>query len=194
MVNSVANIVAGRPKSTGGVYGAPTGTALPTDATTALNAAFKSYGYIGDAGVVEHIGRTTSTVKAWGSDIVKVLQTDFTVTYDLTLIETLNSDVAKAVFGTSNVTATPFSTTAPTHGNQLAIALNSGTLPRQEFAFEIVDGLVKVRIVIPNGQIVNVGDVTYSDGAIASYPITVQAFADASGNESYKYTDDGAQA
>lgn len=192
MVNSTANVIAGRPKATGGVYGAPLGTALPTDASTALNAAFKSYGYIGDAGVVEHIGRTTNTVKAWGGDIVKVLQTDFTVTYDLTLIETLNTDVADAVFGTGNVTATPV--VAGTHGNQLAIAVNSGTRDKQEFAFEIADGAAKVRIIIPNGQIINVGDVTYSDGAIASYPITIQAFPDASGNEAYLYTDDGATA
>lgn len=188
MTNLISNIVAGRPKSTGGAYGAPLGTALPTDAATALDAAFKSYGYIGDTGVVEHIGRTTTTVKAWGSDIVKVLQTDFSVTYDLTMIETLNGDVSAAVFGSDNVVSAAASTTA---GNTLAISVNRSELDKQVFDFEIADGDATVRIVIPEGQVITVGDISYNDGAVVAYPVTIQAFPDASGNNAYKYSDDG---
>lgn len=188
MVNTIANIVAGRPKTTGGAYGAPLGSTLPTDATTALDAAFKSYGYIGDNGVVEHIGRTTSTVKAWGGDIVKVLQTDFAVTYDLTLIETLNGDVSKAVFGDDNVVVTA---AGATKGNTLAISVNSSELDKQIFDFEIADGDATVRIVIPQGQVISVGDISYNDGAVIAYPVTIQAFPDASGNNAYRYSDDG---
>lgn len=188
MANAVENVVAGRPKSTGGAYIAPSGSTLPTDSTTALDAAFKSLGYIGDAGVTETVGRTTTTVKAWGGDIVKVLQTDFSVTYQLTLIESMLGDVAKAVNDSANVTATAASST---HGNRLAVSVKSAPLSKKVWAFEIADGDASVRIVIPNGQIITVGDVTYSDGAVIGYPVTIQAFPDDSGVNSYKYSDDG---
>lgn len=188
MTNSVANVVAGRPKSTGGAYGAPTGTTLPTDSSTALPAGFKSYGFIGDAGVTETIGRTTNTVKAWGGDTVKVLQTDFTVTYQLTLIETLNGDVSKAVFGDDNVVATAATSTT---GNLLAVSVNSGELDKQVWDFEIADGDAAIRVVVPLGQVTTVGDIAYNDGAVIAYPVTIQAFPDPSGNVSYQYSTDG---
>ncbi|WP_310962151.1 phage tail tube protein [Nocardioides terrisoli] len=188
MTNVLNNVVAGRPKSTGGAYRAPIGSVLPTDSTTALDAAFKSLGYIGDAGVTETIGRTTTTVKAWGNDIVKVLQTDFAVTYQVTLIESLSESVAQAVNGDANVVATAATTTA---GNKLAISVNSAELEHSEWAFDIADLETSMRLVLPNAQVLTVGDVTYNDGAVVAYPVTIQAFPDASGNSAYKYSDDG---
>jgi hypothetical protein len=185
MANSVSNVVAG---STGGVLIAPLGTALPTAASTPLNASFKAAGYIGDDGVQETIGRSTDPVNAWGGDLVKVLQSSFEVSYQFTFIESLNSDVLKAVFGDSNVTSTPASSTS---GTLQAIAVNSATLPHKEFVFEIRDGAAKIRVVLPNGQVTEVGDVTYSDSGVVGYQVTVTAFADASGNQAYHYTDDG---
>ena len=43
---NVDNVSTGKPKITGAVYRAPLGTALPTDATTALSGAFVDMGYI----------------------------------------------------------------------------------------------------------------------------------------------------
>lgn len=188
MVNSTAAVVAGRAKSTGGAYNGITGTALPTDAVTALNAAFKTMGYIGDDGLTETIGRETDTIKAWGGDVVKVVQTDFAVTYKLTLLEALTSDAMKAVFGSTNVTATAG---ASMHGAQLAISVKSTPLTKSEWVFEVQDGLVIVRVVLPNAQVIAIDDITYNDGSVIGYPITIQAFPDSSGVNAYKYTDDG---
>ncbi|WP_051432618.1 hypothetical protein [Promicromonospora kroppenstedtii] len=105
MSNS-ANIVAGKPLATGGVRIGPLGATAPTDATTALDAAFVSAGYVGEDGLTETTDRSTEKVKAWGGDIVKVLQTDFSVSYSFTFLETLNTDVLKAVYGDDNVTVT----------------------------------------------------------------------------------------
>lgn len=41
-----ANVTTAKPKIGGAVYSAPLGTALPTDATTKLDDAFKALGYI----------------------------------------------------------------------------------------------------------------------------------------------------
>ena len=42
MANTVSNVTAGKPKIGGAVFRAALGSTLPTDATTALDAAFKS--------------------------------------------------------------------------------------------------------------------------------------------------------
>ena len=41
MANNKANVTTGKPKVGGAVFRAPVGTTLPTDASTALNSAFK---------------------------------------------------------------------------------------------------------------------------------------------------------
>ena len=41
MATTVKYVTNAKPKVGGAIYSAPTGTALPTDATSALNAAFK---------------------------------------------------------------------------------------------------------------------------------------------------------
>ena len=188
MTNTVGNVVAGRPKAAGGAYFAPADTTLPTDATTALAAGYLAVGFVGDAGVTESVNRTTQTVKAWGGDTVKVLQTDFEVTYQLTLIEALGANTLKAVNGSANVSSTAKTSS---HGTRQSIQVTSDPLPRQVWVFDVQDGDAMVRIVIPVGQIITVGDVTYSDSAVVGYPVTIQAFPDDSGNNVYKYSDDG---
>lgn len=189
MSNSAANIVAGTPLATGGVLIAPLGTVGPTNATTALNAAFLSAGYIGEDGLTESADRSTEKVKAWGGDVVKVLQTDFSTTYKFTFLETLNSNVLKAVYGDSNVTTTA---ATPTTGTLHAVKVNADTLPHKAFVFEVKDGNAKIRIHVPDGQITEVGEITYNDGSVIGYEVTVEAYRDATlGANAIKYLDDG---
>jgi len=66
----VTDAAAVRVAVTGAVYVAPTGSTAPTDATTALDAAWKSVGYISEDGVVESNDTENEEVKAWqNSDI-----------------------------------------------------------------------------------------------------------------------------
>jgi hypothetical protein len=188
VANTVSNVVAGKPLTTGGVLIAPLGTALPTTVATAPAAGFVAAGYIGEDGVTEATDRSTDKIKAWGGDIVKVVQTEFSATYQFTFLESLNSTVLKAVYGDTNVTTT--AATAST-GTLQAVKINSLILPHKTYLFEVRDGLAKVRIAVPDGQITEVGEVTYSDGEVIGYQVTVEAFQDASGNNAYKYSDDG---
>ena len=183
------NIVAGKPLASGGVLVAPLGTALPTDVSTAPNVAFVAAGYIGEDGLTETTDRSTDKVKAWGGDVVKVLQTDFSVTYQFTFLESLNAEVLKAVYGDDNVTTTAATVSA---GTLHAVKVNGDVLPRKSFVFEVKDGDARIRIVVPDGQITEVGDVTYSDGEVVGYQVTVEAFRDATTDaNALKYLDDG---
>lgn len=185
---AVKHVVAGKPLASGGVLVAPVGSTLPTDAVTALDAAFKALGYASEDGLTEATERSTEKIKAWGGDIVKVVQSEFSVTYAFTLMHATDADALKVVYGDDNVTTTAAS---PTAGTLQAIAINGEELPHKSFAFEMKDGANRLRIVVPNGQVTEVGEVTYNDSGVVQYSVTIEAFEDASGNNAYKYLDDG---
>lgn len=188
MTNNVKNVLAGKPVATGGVLRDPLNTAtLPTDAAAAISG-FTALGFIGPDGLTETIDRTTNKVKAWGGDTVKVLQTEFSVTYAFTFYESVNADVLKAVHGDDNVTTT---VATPTSGTQNSVQIKSDALPKSQWIFEVKDGDARIRIAVPIGQITTVGEITYADESVIGYPVTVEAFPDASGIQAYKYTDDG---
>lgn len=188
MPNKVSNVIAGKPLATGGILLGALATPLPTALATAPDVAFRSAGYVGDKGLIEQFGRTTSKVKAWGGDVVKVLQTDQALTYKFAFIEALNSDVMNAVYGAANVAITAATVTS---GTLSTILLNSTVLPYGRYIFEMKDGTRRIRVCVPNGQITDLGDVTYDDGNVVMYDVTLECFVDASGNKAYKYQDDG---
>lgn len=189
MSNDNTNVVAGQPLTTGGILLAPKGTVLPTDAAAAPGAAFKSAGYVGDSGVTESGDRGTKKIKAWGGDTVKIIQTDYSLTYKFTFLEALNGEVLKAVHGATNVTTTAATVST---GTLQAIKLNSDVLPHQAFIFEIKDGLARIRICLPDGQITEVGGIKYADDDVVAYDVTVEAFKDSTlGANALKYLDNG---
>lgn len=186
-MNTASNVVAGVPLATGGVLLGTDATVAPTDATTALSG-MNPAGYIGEDGVTETNERSSDKVRAWGGSTVKVVQSEHNVTYQFTFLETLNANVLKAVYGEDNVETTP---ATASKGTLHAVKVNGATLPHMPFAFEVKDGDAKIRIYVPDGQITEVGDITYSDTEVIGYQVTVEAFDDADGNKAYKYLDDG---
>ncbi len=187
MTNTVGNVLQGKPVTTGGIMIAPAATSLPTSAS-AVTTGFVALGYVGDAGLTESQARTTDKVKAWGGDVVKVTQSEFSVSFTFTLIEAKSTGVLKAIHGDSNVTSAAASSV---HGLTRSVSVNAGTLPKVPWLFDMVDGDDKIRVVVPLGQVTAVGDITYSDSGVIGYPVTLEAFADGSGNQVYKYLDDG---
>ena len=188
MPNTVSAVLAGKPLSTGGVLIAPLGTALPTNASTAPAAGFVAAGYIGEDGVTESAERSTEKIRAWGGDTVKVVSTEFSVTYSFVFLETLNTTVLETVYGDDNVSTVA---ATGTEGALRVVAINGDDLPHKSFVIEVKDGPARVRIVIPDGQVTEVGEVTYTDAEVIGYEVTVEAFQDADGNNCYKYISDG---
>jgi hypothetical protein len=183
-------VIQGVPVTTGGVLIGTSGASLPTTAAAATTG-FTALGYVGDAGLTESRSRTTDKIKAWGGDVVKVVQSEFSVTYQFTLYESLNANVLKAINGDSAVVTTSATSTA---GTLQAVSVNGDTLPKLPWIFDMKDGSAKVRVVVPLGQVTAVGDISYTDGGVIGYPVTLEAFADSSGNQAYVYTDNGVTA
>lgn len=180
-------LVASPATGTGGILAGPLGTALPTDSSTTLNVAFVAHGYVGEDGLSMTTNRSTEKIRAWGGDAVRTVQTEHDVTFAFTFLET-TAVTAKAVFGDGNVTATA---ATQSKGNLLAVELNSDSLPQKVWVFDMKDGDKKVRVVVPNGQITEVGETQFVHSNATAWEVTLEAFPDANGNKAYLYSDDG---
>ena len=84
MAQTSKNVVYSKPAAGGAVWSAPAGTAVPTDATTALDKAFVSLGYISEDGVAENGSINVTTLKAYGGTIVLAIEGGNDVTYTFT--------------------------------------------------------------------------------------------------------------
>lgn len=170
MSNTVSNVSTGKPNPAGAIYWAPAGSTLPTDATTALDAAFKALGYISEDGLTNANGIETETIKAWGGDIVAVPQTDFTDTFQFKCIEVLNLDVLKFIYGADNVSGAL--------ATGITVKANASDKPAGIFVCDMAmrDG-AKKRVVAPNAKLTELGDITYVDNDVAGYEATITAMA-----------------
>ena len=176
----MGNVTAAKPKIGGAVYVAPIGTTPPTDATTALAAAFKALGYISEDGLTNSNSPSTEKIKAWGGDTVLNISQEKEDTFSFKLIESLNLDVLKLVYGDSNITGTL--------STGLTVKANNGVMASHVFAVEIVlDATTIKRIVIPAADITEIGDIVYADAEAVGYDITLTAKPDSNGNTHYEY-------
>lgn len=178
-MNDAQNVSFGKPKATGAVFVAPAGTTVPTNATSALDAAFKGLGYVSEDGLVNSVSTDTESVNAWGGDQVLVGQTSFGETFTVNLIET-NAEALKVYYGEDNVTV---------DGSNITVKQNTAQLAECVVVFELVltGGRIK-RIVVPRAQIADrSGDITYVDGEAIAYPAQFTAYPDSNGDTHTEY-------
>lgn len=189
MTNNANKAIVAKPKVTGGLWVAPIGTALPTNESTALSAAFKAPGYVTEDGVTRSESRDTTPIKAWGGDTIVIAQTGVEATLKTTLAEYLTKLTQELIYGEANVTETA---ATATKGTKLAIVGKLGTAaPKNVWVVEMFSGLATGRLVLPIVQIAETDDVTYKDDELAAHGVTANLYPDAAGNYFYEYWDDG---
>lgn len=175
------NVSTGKPKVAGAIYRAPLGTALPTDANSTLNGGFVELGYVSEDGVTNNNTPDSDSVQAWGGATVLVLQTEKPDEWTMTLIEALNPNVLKTVYGDSKVTV-------DSTANTITVQATADQLADNEYVIDMVlkGGALK-RVVIPNGSLSEVGEIVYKDDDPIGYEITLAALPDTSGVTHYEY-------
>lgn len=180
-MSNVSYVSTGKPKVAGAVFRAPIGTTLPTSATASLASGFVELGYVSEDGVVNSNTPETSNVKAWGGQVVLILQTEKKDEWKLKLLEALNPNVLETVYGSDNVT---YNAVAGT----IAVEANADQLADQCYVIDtVMKGGAMKRIVIPCGSLSSLADIVYKDDEAIGYEITISALPDSSGNNHYEY-------
>lgn len=178
------NVAASKPGVGGGVYVAPRGTALPTDATTALANDYKALGYLSESGITPTRETNVEKIKAWGGDIVAMLLADESRSFEFTLIEVFSEEVQKFVHGSSNVTVTP---AGGGSGTTIDVQDKGGKPDQCVLVFEMLHAGKKRRVVVPVADPTVTGEEPYVDTGLSAYTVTAEALKDSSGIRVYEY-------
>ena len=166
-VNDSTMVSLGKFKVGGYAYWAPAGTALPTNASTALSSAFKLLGYLSEDGLTITTDTDTTEVKdANGQTVMKVI-TSYAESYQFSMLEVLRVEAAKLRYNEDAVTGSDKSMTI-----KHQMPSDNGFV----LVFEIaMTGNVKDRLVIGNGTRAEFGDRQVHAGDAQVYDVTVSA-------------------
>lgn len=177
---NASNVTAAKPKVKGSIFNAPLGSTLPKDAISELDSAFNSLGYVSEEGISNSNSPSSQNVKAWGGDIVLSTQTEKADTFKFKLIEALNINVLKTVYGDANVTGTL--------ATGITIAAGSEETEALSWVIDsVLKGGVLKRTVIPNGKITAIDEITNADNSPIGYGITLTLTPDENGKTHYEY-------
>lgn len=173
--------------STGAILSAPLGTAVPTDARTSLDAAFKGSGYVGDEGLSVTPENSTNDIKDWSGATVRRILESFDGTISWKHIQ-WDVDSLRNAFGDEHVTLTAATATA---GEQIAVKIGAHIPAAKTWVFKMKDGDNLIRVVVPNGQVTAVDEMVFNKSEAIPLPITLSCYPDSAGESIYIYTDNG---
>lgn len=179
-------------KTTGAIKHAPLGTALPslssiTKAAVTLDQAFTGNEYVSEDGLTLAPSMSTTEIKDWSGATVRKVLESFDGTLSWTMIST-NEGALGVAFGADHVTTQTASTT---HGKQVMVELGAFLPEAQSWVFLMKDGDARIVVLVPNGQVTEVGEVTFAANAAVGWQVTLSTYPDDSGNCIYIMTDDG---
>ncbi|WP_461296335.1 phage tail tube protein [Streptomyces harbinensis] len=170
---------------TGAVYVAPRGTSTPDSSDTSWPTGFVDLGWISDDGIAENNSADTSEIRGWqGGQTVRKVISSSEMTFAFTCIETSRAVLELYHKGSKMIT---------TNGASV-LAIKAPGPDRRTFGLDVIDGDSHIRIVVPDGEVTETGEISYRSDQAIGYQITITAYPDASGVVAYKYSADPAWA
>lgn len=169
---------------TGKVFVAPLGTALPTDVTTPLNAAFDSVGFISEDALVEQLNITTERLRAWQRPVgIRTLTTEVEWTFQFGMLET-SPLVLDLYYGGAE--------TDVTGGVATTSILAWPTSTQRAMVIEIEDGDVLTRYTIPVTEIGDREEVGHTNTEGTIWGVSVNVMGSDLDEMGFRYTNDPA--
>lgn len=163
-------VTTGKPKVGGAVFRAPLGTELPTDAVSALDAAFKCLGHCSDEGLTNKDSISSGSIKAWGGYTIHNYQDGKSDAFKFKLVEALNPEVLKAVYGDENVTG----------DLEKGLHIQSTGAEHEDYVWvvDMIHGGYAKRVVVPCAKITELAEIKYQDNTVVGYDVTISATPD----------------
>ena len=150
--------------ATGMFFHAPADTALPTDPTAPLDAAWTHVGDVSDAGITLELSKSTTNLRNWANAVKRVIMTEHSETIQAPIMDTTEEGL-KAVVGAANVTTT--AAVSGTHGNLINVNLSDSDLPPAEaFLWLMKDGDAMIAIGCEEGQVTAIENVAFAPGEV----------------------------
>lgn len=169
---------------TGELYSAPRGTTAPTNATTALDAAFIGHGYVSEDGVTENWDDSVENIVAWqNATTVRAARTESTLTVACTLIQTRGSNLELFY---------PGSIVEANGAGEWKLDVKPPTADPREFVLHVIDGTELIRMYLGNAELTERGEVPFANGSAVMYPVTLTAYPDDDGNLMTKFANGAA--
>lgn len=176
---SSANVTFSKPgtsaNKSGYIWVAPLGTAVPTDATTELDAAFVGLGYLSEDGLTEPASfEPGDDIVAAGGDTVAQADPTFSKKWTGTCIEALNEDLLKVAYGSHNVTVT---NATDTKDGVITVKEQASDLEHHVIVIdETLKGGRKRRNVMADSTFLITGDITHVHTALVNFDFTINAY------------------
>lgn len=179
-------------KTTGAIKHAPLGTTLPSLSDVkvsgvTLDNAFTGDEYVSEDGLTLTPSMSTTDIKDWSGATVRKVLESFDGTLAWTMISTNEGSLGVA-FGADHVDT---NAAALDHGAQTKVSLGAHLPDPESFVFLMKDGDARIVIVVPNGQVTEVGEVTFAANAAVGWNVTLSCYPDDNGESIYILTDDG---
>jgi hypothetical protein len=171
----LAGVAAGGTSGLELMWVAPLGTTLPTDADSALDAAFESIGYVTADGATLGSSRSTNDVEVYGSITpARKLVSKSSKTWEITGAET--SPTVLEIYNQVEL-----GTIVPDAEGKFSIAPSSLTVARYAFVLVVVDGENVIRFAAGNAEVTDVKERKIANGSPITYGMTITPYPDAAG-------------
>lgn len=176
--NNQANVSVGKGVKGGYIYVAPVGTALPTDYTTKLNAAFECLGFISEDGYVETVEEDTEDLVDINGDLMDSTNSNRVESAQVTLAE-IKAATLKVQYGEANVTD---------ENGMITVKHNSDSHPTFAYVLELVlKNDRRWRKVVPLGKSSELDDLTIASSELCQRAVTIKYLTDDNGQTCYDY-------
>ncbi|MDR1447680.1 MAG: hypothetical protein LBI63_01770 [Candidatus Ancillula sp.] len=171
-----SKILTGMPDQmvTGTILSAPLGTPLPTSSTDPLDKKdWRDSGFISEDGISLKADRSFDDIKDWAGKVRRRLVSESSLTVEFSFLS-FDIYALNEVFGEENVEVSP---ATKDKAEQVSVKITADTLRHKSYVINLKDGQNRLRIVIPEGEIITDSiEMSFKAGEPILLPAKISAY------------------